>query len=168
MAANKATVSVSASLLPDNIKVAVGGTTVYDLNDLGDNNKWIHWRGQTDQNTARDIVNENGVQYLNQTLDYDDTLTATVEATDDVTFILIKHSGTTDGSTAVTSGNVLHVGLTGGGLAANAGTIVIESGECWFARLRGEALADINCASSAAEDIVYDVFAILDDGGTDA
>ena len=74
-------------------------------------------------------------------------------------------SGTTDGSTAVTSGNNLFVGLTGGALGANAGTIVIESGECWFARLRGEAMADINCAASAAEDIVYDVFAILDDGG---
>ena len=45
MAADRATVSVSASLLPDNIKATIGGTTVYDLNDVGDNNKWINWRG---------------------------------------------------------------------------------------------------------------------------
>ena len=165
MAADKATISVSASLLPDNIKVSVGGTTVYDLNDTGDNNKWIHWRGQTDGTTARDIVNTSGIQYLNQTVDYDDTPTVTVEATDDVVFILIKNSGTTDGSTA-SSAN-LHVGLSGGDLAANSGTIVIEPNECWFARLRGEALADINAASSSG-DLTYDVIAILDDGGTDA
>ena len=165
MAAHKATVSISASVLPDNIKVSVGGTTVYDLNDTGDNNKWIHWRGQTDTTTARDIVNTSGIQYLNQTVDYDDTPTVTVEATDDVVFILIKNSGTTDGSTVSTAN--LHVGLSGGDLAANSGTIVIEPNECWFARLRGEALADINAASSSG-DLTYDVFAILDDGGTDA
>jgi len=165
MAVHKATVSVSASVLPDNIKVSVGGTTVYDLNDTGDNNKWIHWRGQTDGTTARDIVNTSGIQYLNQTVDYDDTPTVTVEATDDVVFILIKNSGTTDGSTASTAN--LHVGLSGGDLAANSGTVVIEPNECWFARLRGEALADINAASSSG-DLTYDVFAILDDGGTDA
>ena len=38
MAADKATVSVSASLLPDEIKAAVGGTTVYNIDDL----KWIN------------------------------------------------------------------------------------------------------------------------------
>tara|TARA_A100001515_G_C4574518_1_gene210877 strand:+ start:536 stop:1027 length:492 start_codon:yes stop_codon:yes gene_type:complete len=162
MAANKATVNVSASVLPDNIKVSVGGTTIYDLNDVGDNNKWIHWRGQTDGTTVRDLVNTGGVQYLNQTLDYDDTMTVTTEADDDVVFILIKNDATTDGSTASTAN--LYVALSNGNLAANSGTIVIEPNEVWFARLRGEALADINCASSSG-DLVYDVFAVLDDGG---
>ena len=39
MAADRATVSISASLLPDEIKTSIGGTSVYDLNDIGDNNK---------------------------------------------------------------------------------------------------------------------------------
>ena len=162
MAAHKATISVSASLLPDNIKVSVGGTTVYDLNDVGDNNKWIHWRGQTDGTTARDLVNTNDVQYLNQTVDYDDTLAEVDEDNDDVVFILIKNDATTDGSTSSTAN--LYVGMSGGNLAVGSGTIVIEPNEVWFARLRGEALSDINCASSSG-DLVYDVFAILDDGG---
>jgi hypothetical protein len=165
MAADKATVSVSASLLPDNIKVSIGGTTIYDLNDVGDNNKWIHHRGQTDGTSARDLVNTGGVQYLNQTIDYNDVLQPTVEDTDDVVFILIKNSATTDGSTASTAN--LYIGLSAGDLVANSGTIIIEPNECWFARLRGEALSDINCASSSG-DLAYDVFAILDDGGTDA
>ena len=162
MAADKATVSISASVLPDNIKVSVGGTTVYDLNDLGDNNKWIHWRGQTDGTTARDLVSTADLQYLNQTVDYDDAATVVTEADDDVVFILIKNSATTDGSTASTAS--LYVGLSGGDLGANSGTIVIEPNECWFARLRGEAMADINAASSSG-DLTYDVFAVLDDGG---
>jgi len=162
MAANRATVSVSASLLPDNIKATIGGTTVYDLNDVGDNNKWIHWRGQTDGTTARDLVNTNDVQYLNQTVDYDDTLAEVDEDNDDVVFILIKNDATTDGSTSSTAN--LYVGMSGGNLAVGSGTIVIEPNEVWFARLRGEALSDINCASSSG-DLVYDVFAILDDGG---
>tara|TARA_R100001082_G_scaffold105906_1_gene78377 strand:+ start:26 stop:517 length:492 start_codon:yes stop_codon:yes gene_type:complete len=162
MAADKATVNVSASLLPDNIKVSVGGTTVYDLNDVGDSNKWIHWRGQTDGTSAQDLVSTADVQYLNQTVDYNDALAEVDEANDDVVFILIKNDATTDGSTASTSN--LYVGLSGGNLAANSGTIIIEPNEVWFARLRGEALSDINCASSSG-DLVYDVFAVLDDGG---
>ena len=42
MAAHKATVSVSASVLPDDMKASVGGTIVYHLNDIGDNNKWVY------------------------------------------------------------------------------------------------------------------------------
>ena len=42
MAADRATVSVSASLLPDEIKTSISGTTVYDIDDLGDNNKWSY------------------------------------------------------------------------------------------------------------------------------
>ena len=42
MAANKATVSISASLLPDDVKTSVGGTITYDLNDVGDSNKWFY------------------------------------------------------------------------------------------------------------------------------
>ena len=58
----------------------------------------------------------------------------------------------------------MYIGLTGGDLAVNSGTIVIEPNEVWFARLRGEALADINCASSSG-DLTYDVYAIAEDGG---
>ena len=54
--------------------------------------------------------------------------------------------------------------MSGGDLGVNSGTIIIEPKEVWFARLRGEALQDINCGSSSG-DLVYDVFAILDDGG---
>ena len=48
MAANKATVSISASVLPDDMKVNVGGTIEYDLNDMaGDDSKWIYYVNDT-------------------------------------------------------------------------------------------------------------------------
>ena len=162
MAANRATVSVSASLLPDNIKATIGGTTVYDIDDNGSANKWFYVRMQTDSTTARDLITEDGVGYLNETITYTDTIGLTVEATDDCVFLVIKNTATTNGSTASTAN--LYVGLTGGDLAANSGTIVIEPNEVWFARLMGEALSDIN-AKSTSGDLSYEVFAILDDGG---
>ena len=162
MAVDRATVSVSASLLPDNIKVTVGGIAVYDMNDAGNNNHWVHYRGLTDGTTARDLVNPNDIQYNNNPRQMN-------EANDDVVFILIKNSGYTgtifqEGSTGTASTSDLYVGLSGGDILLNSGTIVIGPGECWFAKLRGEAMQDINCASSSGN-LLYDVFAVLDVGG---
>ena len=42
MAADRATVSISASVLPDDMKAAVGGTSVHEIADgAGDVSKWI-------------------------------------------------------------------------------------------------------------------------------
>ena len=162
MAADRATISVSASLLPDNLKTSIGGTTTYDINDNGSANKWFYVRMQTDGTTARDLITTNGVGYFNETITYTDTIGLTVEATDDCVFLVIKNTATTDGSTASTAN--LYVGLSGGDLGVGSGTIVIEPNEVWFARLRGEALSDINAASSSG-DLTYDVYAIAEDGG---
>ena len=169
MAVDRATVSVSASLLPDNIKVTVGGIAVYDMNDAGNNNHWVHYRGLTDGTTARDLVNPNDIQYVNHSIQYNNNPRQMNEANDDVVFILIKNSGYTgtafqEGSTGTASTSDLYVGLSGGDISLNSGTIVIGPGECWFAKLRGEAMQDINCASSSGN-LLYDVFAVLDVGG---
>ena len=162
MAADRATVKVKGIVLPDNIKVNITGTTVYDLNDVGNNNKWIYVRMQTDSTTAQDLVNTNGPRYFNTIIDYNDAFPTTDETNDDVVFLLIKHTGTSDGST--TTAYDLYVGLSEGDLAQDSGTIVIKPNEVWFARLRGEQLRHIHAAGSGG-DVVYDVYAVLDDGG---
>ena len=162
MAADRATVNVKGIILPDNIKLSINGITTYDLNDVGNNNKWIYIRMQTDGTTSRDLVNTNGVHYFNSVIDYNDSFEITDETNDDVVFLLIKNTGTTDGSTASTAD--LYVGLSAGDTAQDSGTIVISPNEVWFARLRGETLRDINAASSSG-DLSYDVYAVLDDGG---
>ena len=59
MAAHKATVSVSASVLPDDIKTSVGGTIVYDLNDVGSDNKWVYFANNV-SDTAQPIMADGG------------------------------------------------------------------------------------------------------------
>jgi len=161
MAADRATVNVSASLLPDEIKTSVGGTTVYDLNDLADNNKWIY--SLTLITSVEDLIKD-GVNFLGQGASEEGD-TATVKGTDDVVFLFVKHSGTTDGSTATTATLAINLGAgTASGTAV--GDIIIKPNECFFARIgaTGTEIQDINAVSSSGA-IQAQVFAIVDDGG---
>jgi len=161
MAADRATVSVSASLLPDEIKTAVGGTLVYDLNDYGDNNKWAY---------SLTIVGSSSEDALLPTVAYlgqgstEEGGTASVAADDDVLFLFIKHTGTTDGSTATTA--TLAINLAGTAATGSAaGDIVLKPGECFAARMgTANPMANIN-ADSSSGNIQAMVFVIADDGG---
>ena len=85
MAADRATISVSASLLPDEIKTSVGGTTIYDIDDYGDNNKWAYSLsiiGATSEDALLPTV-----AYLGQGTT-EEGGTASVAADDDVLFLL--------------------------------------------------------------------------------
>tara|TARA_R100000781_G_scaffold107499_1_gene71757 strand:- start:839 stop:1324 length:486 start_codon:yes stop_codon:yes gene_type:complete len=161
MAADRATVSVSASLLPDEIKTSVGGTTVYDLNDLADNNKWIY--SLTLITTVEDLIKD-GVNFLGQGAS-EEGATASVKGTDDVVFLFVKHSGTTDGSTATTATLAINLGA-GTATGTAVGDIIIKPNECFFARIgaTGTEIQDINAVSSSGA-IQAQVFAIVDDGG---
>jgi|TARA_R100000656_G_scaffold124335_1_gene102293 hypothetical protein len=161
MAADRATVSISASLLPDEIKTSVGGTLVYDLNDYGDNNKWSYSLtivGATSEDALLPTV-----AYLGQG-SAEEGGTASVAADDDVLFLFIKHTGTTDGSTATTA--TLAINLAGTAATGSAaGDIVLKPGECFAARMgTANPMANIN-ADSSSGNIQAMVFVIADDGG---
>jgi len=161
MAADRATVSISASLLPDEIKTSVGGTLVYDLNDYGDNNKWSYSLtivGATSEDALLPTV-----AYLGQG-SAEEGGTASVAADDDVLFLFIKHTGTTDGSTATTA--TLAINLAGTAATGSAaGDIVLKPGECFAARMgTANPMANIN-ADSSSGDIQAMVFVVADDGG---
>ena len=160
MAADRATVSISASLLPDEIKTSVGGTLVYDLNDYGDNNKWSYSLtivGATSEDALLPTV-----AYLGQG-SAEEGGTASVAADDDVLFLFIKHTGTTDGSTATTA--TLAINLAGTAATGSAaGDIVLKPGECFAARMgTANPMANIN-ADSSSGNIQAMVFVIADDG----
>ena len=157
MAADRATVSVSASLMPDEIKTSVGGTSVYDLNDIGDNNKWTYSLTLIGASSEDALLAS--VPFLGQGT-AEEGATATVNGTDDIVFLFIKHTGTTDGSTATTA--TLHLNLSAG--AATVGDIVLKPGECFFAKLGNTEIDDVNADSSSGS-IQAQVFAICDDGG---
>jgi len=161
MAVDRATVNVSASLLPDEIKTSIGGTTVYDLNDYGDNNKWAY---------SLTIVGSSSEDALLPTVAYlgqgtaEEGGTASVAADDDVLFLFIKHTGTTDGSTSTTA--TLAINLAGTAATGSAaGDIVLKPGECFGARMgTANPMANIN-ADSSSGNIQAMVFVIADDGG---
>ena len=161
MAADKATVSVSASLLPDEIKTSVGGTTVYELDDLGDNNKWIY--SLTLITTVEDLIKD-GVTFLGQGAAEEGAI-ASVKGTDDVHFLFVKHSGTTDGSTSTTATLAINLGA-GTASGTVVGDIIIKPNECFFARIgaTGTEIQDINAVSSSGA-IQAQVWAIVDDCG---
>ena len=160
MAADKATVSISASLLPDEIKTSIGGTSVYDLNDIGDNNKWTY--SLTIVGASSEDALLASVPFLGQGT-AEEGATATVNGTDDIVFLFIKHTGTTDGSTASTAN--LHLNLGGGTATGSAvGDIVLKPNECFYARLGNTEIDDINADSSSGS-IQAMVFAVCDDGG---
>ena len=160
MAADRATVSISASLLPDEIKTSVGGTLVYDLDDYGDNNKWAY---------SLTIVGASSEDALLPTVNYlgqgtaEEGGTASVAADDDVLFLFVKHSGTTDGSTATTATLALNLAGTAATGSA-AGDIVLKPGECFAARMgTANPMQNIN-ADSSSGNIQAQVFVIADDG----
>ena len=161
MAADRATVSISASLLPDEIKTSIGGTTIYDLNDNGDNNKWAY---------SLTIVGASSEDALLPTVAYlgqgtaEEGGTASVAADDDVLFLFVKHTGTTDGSTSTTATLALNLAGTAATGSA-AGDIVLKPGECFAARMgTANPMANIN-ADSSSGNIQAAVFVIADDGG---
>ena len=160
MAADRATVSVSASLLPDEIKTSIGGTSVYDLNDIGDNNKWTY--SFTIVGASVEDALLASIPFLGQGT-AEEGATATVNGTDDIVFLFVKHTGTTDGSTTTTAN--LHLNLSGGTVTGSAvGDIVLKPGECFFAKLGNTEIDDVNADSSSGS-IQAQVFAICDDGG---
>ena len=160
MAADRATVSVSASLLPDEIKTTVGGTSVYDIDDIGDNNKWTY--SLTIVGASEEDALLASVPFLGQGT-AEEGSTASANSTDDIVFLFVKHSGTTDGSTATTAN--LHLNLGGGSATGSVvGDIVLGPNECFFAKLGNTEINDVNADSSSGS-IQAQVFAICDDGG---
>ena len=160
MAANKATVSISASVLPDDMKVSVGGTIVYDLNDMaGDASKWVSYAQDIDNSSEALIVADIG--YLQGTAG-NTTPTRTVSG-DMYEFVVIKHSGfQSDGTT--TSTDNLYINFTHGTAAANAtGNLVLEPGDVWWGRFAGTADTADFTAIAASNDIKVLIYAVLDD-----
>jgi len=163
MAADRATVSVSASLLPDEIKTSIGGTSIYDLNDLGDNNKWAY--SLTIVGNSNEDALLASVPFLGQGAS-EEGATASANGTDDVVFLFIKHTGTSDGSTS--NSEKLYLNLSGGDPddGGSVGDIVLSANECFFAKLSNTEIDDINVsAGGSSANIQAMVFVICDDGG---
>ena len=164
MAANKATVNVSANVLPDDIKVSVGGTITYNLNDMaGDDSKWIYYVNDID--TTNEVLIPADVGYLGTSGSAGHTTPTRSAAGDMLEFIVIKHSGFRSDGTTVSTDN-LFINFTHSVNADNAtGNLVLEPGDVWWGRFAGTAdTADLE-GEAAANDIKVQIYAVLDDIG---
>ena len=163
MAADKVTVSVSASVLPDDMKAAVGGTVVHEIADgAGDTSKWISYAIDIDTSTEELIPAGIGYSHSQSVSDLTPT---TVANGDKVEFIVIKHSGfRSDGTTASSSTEVVHFNFTDSTAgAAAAGNIQLNPGEVWWGRMSGTPDNQDFTALSVGNDVKVLVYAILDD-----
>jgi len=162
MAANKATVSVSASLGPDEAKMAVGGTITYDLNDMaGDACNWVYFANDID-NGGSEVIIPADVGYIGNGVTGNTTPTRT-HANDCVEFLIIKHSGYQADGTTVSTDN-LFFNFEHGQAAADAiDQLVLEPGDVWWGRFKGTGDSADFTAIAAANDIKLLVYAALDD-----
>ena len=160
MAAHKATVSESASVLPDDMKAAVGGTIEYDLNDGdGDACKWVYFANNVAAST--EILMPAGISYLGGTAG--DETAVTHATNDNIEFIVIKHTGF-QGDGTTTSTDNLHFNFTHGVDAADAvGNLTLEPGDVWWGRCNaGTDLTDFTVIA-AGNTVKLLIYAVLDD-----
>ena len=162
MAANKGTVSVSASVMPDDVKAGVSGTTIYDLNDMaGDVCNWVYFSNDID--TSSEVIIPADVGYVGNGVTGNTTPTRTAAA-DCVEFLVLKHSGFQADGTTVSTAN-LAFNFTHGTAAADAvGNLYLEPGDVWWGRFIGSGdSADFTAISLGSGDIKLLVYAVLDD-----
>ena len=162
MAANKGTVSISASLGPDEAKMTVGGSITYDLNDMaGDACNWVYFANDID--TSSEVIIPADVGYVGNGVTGNTTPTRT-HANDCVEFLVIKHSGYQADGTTVSTAN-LAFNFTHGVAAADAvGNAYLEPGDIWWGRFIGSGdSADFTAISLGSGDIKLLVYAVLDD-----
>ena len=145
--ADAATISVTATMLPDEIAKTIDGSMTVTPSDA--NHKW-YYKLTSVTNSSNDLI---GGYYSNYTALADATAPQTVNVADTVAFLWIQN---TDASNAV------YINIAAGTAAAAAGNITVGAGETWYARL-GLTLAGSIHAISSASTVTCIVCAMFDD-----
>ena len=152
--ADGASVSISATILPDEIATTISGTMAVAPDDAND--KW-YYKLTACTTTSTDLI---AGSFLDYTAVDDDTATTAVHANDKVKFLFIQNTSSGDG---------VYVCFDGGA-AANDGVdnVFIGPSQTWFGRLPNTTVANLHAISSdidgtgdATANII--VAALLDD-----
>jgi len=107
--ADKATGNISASVMSDFAKKTMGGTLSYEPANTGD--QWIYVETIIDAASVALIAD--GRQYAERYIRADEGTEKIADSADIVRWMGIKHTGTTDGSTATDSGIVISLATIG-------------------------------------------------------
>tara|TARA_R100001244_G_scaffold72487_1_gene58529 strand:+ start:1250 stop:1753 length:504 start_codon:yes stop_codon:yes gene_type:complete len=134
--ADKGVVSVSASVLSDISKMSIGSTMSYEPVDSGD--KWVY--------TER-VLNNASEPLLPTTQPYIDQYTntgaqTTVASGDKYRLLVVKNTGTTDGSTSTTEGVVISLDADNAAYGEAEG-VFIDAGDTWVSKFPATTQADV-------------------------
>ena len=145
--ADAATISVTATMLPDEIAKTISGSMTVTPSDA--NHKW-YYKFTSVSNSSTDLM---AGYFIDYTAIDDDTLPIQVATSDTVAFLFIQN---TDAS------NHVYVNIAAGTAAAAAGNIYIHAGETWYARLTGTLVGSVDAISSTST-VNCIVAALIDD-----
>ena len=140
--ADNASVTLSATILPEEIAKTISGAMTVAPDDAND--KWYFKITNVPHNTgtakliAGSFVSEETIG----------TVHDTVATGDKVKFLFVKHTGTTDGTTATTES--LLIGLRSADTAVHtlSPSIVLRAGESWYGRLPNVTVNDLTAIST--------------------
>ena len=154
--ANDATISITATLLPDEIAKTITGSMTVTPDDAND--KWYYKKTEV-TTTSADLI---AGYFLDYTKVDQDTAPTAVASGDKVKFLFVKNTSAADG---------VMISIDAGTAANNlADGIFIGAGQTWFCRLPNATVADIHAISSDIGDAgdasaTCLVAALLDDVG---
>ena len=154
--ANDATISITATLLPDEIATTITGSMTVTPDDAND--KWYYKKTEV-TTTSSDLI---AGYFLDYTKVDQDTAPTAVASGDKVKFLFVKNTSAADG---------VMISIDAGTAANNlADGIFIGAGQTWFGRLPNATVADIHAISSDIGDAgdasaTCLVAALLDDVG---
>ena len=168
--ANNGTGTLEAAFMNDLSRMSMSGTLSYTPADAND--KWIYLETIVDAGSVALI--SAGKQYAERYIRADD-LSETETATGDIVrWMCIKHTGTTDGSTATSSGIVVSLDASGNAAHGEEEGFFIDSGETFCFKTPACTLNTIGAISvtvsngapttaSSPGDVLVQIAAILDD-----
>ena len=146
--ADDASVTVQATVLPDEIAKTISGSMTISPADAND--KW-YYKLTSVSNSSTDLMAGNFIDY---TAVDDDTAPSAIATGDKVNFLFIKNTD---------SSNDVYIVLDAGTASTSAGdAIKIKAGHSFYANLPNTTVGDIHAISSSST-VTCVVAALLDD-----
>jgi len=144
--ADAATISVTATLLPDEIAKVIDGSMTVTPDDAND--KW-YYKLTSCTATSTDLI---AGSFLDYTAVDDDTAPTAISTSDKVKFLFVQNTSTADGVVICFDGGTAAYNLADG--------VFIGPSQTWFGRLPNTTVANLHAISSDIGD-AGDAVAIL-------
>ena len=136
--ADAATISITATMLPDEIAKTFSGSMIVTPDDAND--KW-YYKLTSCTATSTDLI---AGSFLDYTAVDDDTAPTAVHANDKVKFLFIQNTSTADGVVICFDGGAAANDLVDG--------VFIGPSQTWFGRLPNTTVANLHAISSDIAD----------------